>query len=270
MSYALMIKNADFSANRLGVVQLEETVRCTGISLSGSSLSFDHLGQTSTLIATVAPANTTDTIIWSSGNNDIVTVADGVVTQVGVGTTTVTATCGQHSASCTVTAVNVLNFEKAKLFAVKNSSSATFDYATIYTGDDFGSYCALYNKDVPTPYRVLDDGNNFGYNLYPIPLGKNATTITVTAPNTIYVNHWELNSAEMCTYGQSQSDPNVVSKTLAKLVAKDSSNPYSKTNGLGGWTKTVAEGADSAVFCLFHYDGTVSDEEIAGVTITVS
>ena len=60
--------------------------------------------QNITLTATVAPETTTDkTIVWKSADETIATVANGVVTAVSVGKTTITATCGSVSATCQVT-----------------------------------------------------------------------------------------------------------------------------------------------------------------------
>ena len=78
------------------------TVECTGISLNNSTLTF-ATGSTQTLSATVTPSNCTQTVTWSSNTTGVATVSNGVVTPVGNGTATITATCGSHSATCTVT-----------------------------------------------------------------------------------------------------------------------------------------------------------------------
>lgn len=75
---------------------------CTGITLDKDTLTIAR-GETDTLTATVEPADTTDTIVWSSENDGIATVENGVVTAVGLGETTITATCGGKTASCKVT-----------------------------------------------------------------------------------------------------------------------------------------------------------------------
>ena len=63
------------------------------------------VGKNETLTATVVPENATDkTIIWSSDNEDVVTVSeDGMVTAISVGEATITATCGEVTATCNVT-----------------------------------------------------------------------------------------------------------------------------------------------------------------------
>lgn len=75
---------------------------CTGITLDKDTLTIAR-GETATLTATVEPADTTNTIVWSSENDNIATVENGVVTAVGLGETTLTAACGDKTASCKVT-----------------------------------------------------------------------------------------------------------------------------------------------------------------------
>ncbi|MDE6317604.1 MAG: Ig-like domain-containing protein [Muribaculaceae bacterium] len=80
------------------------SVASTSISLNKSEIELT-VGQSETLMATLEPEDATDEIQWSvSANPDgCVTVVDGKVTAIAVGTATVTATAGEHSASCKVT-----------------------------------------------------------------------------------------------------------------------------------------------------------------------
>lgn len=75
---------------------------CTGITLDKDTLTIAS-GETATLTATVEPADTTDKVVWSSKDDNIAIVKDGVVTAVGLGETTITAACGDKTASCKVT-----------------------------------------------------------------------------------------------------------------------------------------------------------------------
>lgn len=77
-------------------------IPCTGITLSRNSLSIKE-GNTFTLTATVTPDWCTDTISWTSSDDDVATVTGGVVHGVSDGSATITATCGDYSATCAVT-----------------------------------------------------------------------------------------------------------------------------------------------------------------------
>lgn len=74
---------------------------CTGITLDKDTLTIAR-GETATLTATTLPADTTDKVVWSSADKTIATVENGVVTAVGLGETTITATCGNQTASSKV------------------------------------------------------------------------------------------------------------------------------------------------------------------------
>jgi uncharacterized protein YjdB len=81
--------------------EVEEEIPCTGLVLNKSTLTFNGNGQ-ETLIAAPTPSDTTDSIIWSSSNKNVATVSNGVVTAIGNGDCTITATCGSITATCSV------------------------------------------------------------------------------------------------------------------------------------------------------------------------
>ena len=86
----------------INVVTASTLIPCTSITLDKSTLSFiDKTSQT--LIATVQPSNTDDTVVWSSNHEDIASVVGGVVTAKKTGNCIITATCGNQSATCSVT-----------------------------------------------------------------------------------------------------------------------------------------------------------------------
>lgn len=79
----------------------DEEIPCTALSLNNTSLTFNGSGQ-QTLVATPTPIDTTDSITWASSNKSVATVSNGVVTSIGNGSCTITATCGTIKATCTV------------------------------------------------------------------------------------------------------------------------------------------------------------------------
>ncbi len=101
------------SIGQHGVTKIEvygtapATVAVTGVTLAPTSATLT-LGETETvtLIPTVLPADATDkSVTWSSSNEAVATVADGVVTAVAAGTATITVTTtdGAKTATCAVT-----------------------------------------------------------------------------------------------------------------------------------------------------------------------
>ena len=77
----------------------------TGISLNKSTLELT-VGENETLVATVTPADTTDTVTWDTGRSDIATVdSTGKVTAVAPGTAVITVKTadGNFTDTCTVT-----------------------------------------------------------------------------------------------------------------------------------------------------------------------
>ena len=58
------------------------------------------------MVATVEPADTTDTVTWDTGRSDVATVdSTGKITAVAPGTAVIAARAGEKSAFCTVTVV---------------------------------------------------------------------------------------------------------------------------------------------------------------------
>lgn len=82
-------------------------VVATSIAMSEAQLSIP-VGYSRTLTYSIAPANAWDTITWTSSNPAVATVdANGVVTAVSEGSTVITVSGENVSASCTVTVKNV-------------------------------------------------------------------------------------------------------------------------------------------------------------------
>ena len=83
------------------VVQYAEKY-CTAIRLSASNLTFAS-NEPQTLVATVEPSDTTDIVVWSSSDDTIATVENGVVTPKWNGNAIITAVCGAQRSECAVT-----------------------------------------------------------------------------------------------------------------------------------------------------------------------
>ncbi len=113
---------------------------CTEIILDKTSIS-PIAGEEVPINATLTPADTTDTLTWSTSNNKVATVSEtGVVTAVAPGTATITATCGDITAECKVdvklplTAISLS--DKTASILVGNSKTLTVTYDPEDTTDD--------------------------------------------------------------------------------------------------------------------------------------
>ena len=145
---------------------------CTEISLNQSSYELD-LSKTSslTITPTITPSNTTDTLVWKSNNNSIVTVVDGVITAVGVGTATITALCGTKMSTCEI---NV----------IKSCTGITLSHSTYslnLNGTTAATFTATVTPSDTTDAVVWTSSNTSVATVNP---GSNELKGTVTAKST--------------------------------------------------------------------------------------
>lgn len=114
----------DFSATCNVTVQ---EVKLQSISLDKSTLALERGNVSDALKVTYNPENTTDdkTVTWTSDDENIATVKDGVVTAVGIGTATITAKVGAKTAECEVTVtapLQSISLDKSNVEILKNAS----------------------------------------------------------------------------------------------------------------------------------------------------
>jgi len=91
----------------------KKDVPVTGVTLNETALTLT-VGATATLTATVLPNDATDKAVsWTSDNEAVATVANGVVTakEAGAAVITVTTKDGNHTAECTVTVTPIIEPE---------------------------------------------------------------------------------------------------------------------------------------------------------------
>lgn len=104
-------------------------IPATSVTLNRGSLFFHALNETAQLTATVLPADTTDTLTWSSSDEAVATVTQtGLVTCIAWGSATITATAGDKTATCSVLA------SEATISSI--AAAFTQGAAVIYDNDD--------------------------------------------------------------------------------------------------------------------------------------
>ncbi len=100
--------------------------KVTDVSLDKTELTLTE-GGSETLTATITPSNATNqNVAWSSDNENIATVSNGVVTAVSPGTAKITATADGKSDTCTVTVI-------AKTYSISVDPS-TLNFGSITEG----------------------------------------------------------------------------------------------------------------------------------------
>lgn len=183
MGNALVIKNVDFSANKLATITFGDTVPCTGITLDESTKAITAL-LPFTLVATPTPSNTTDTVEWSTSDDTVATVADGVVTPLKLGAVTITATCGSYSASCAVTIDNVVPSYKAVCGynPNKRTNSGAADAVTINKSSNATAAAFVIATDQASGSNIFDSSgyDTSPYRFVPIMIPAGAAKIVIS------------------------------------------------------------------------------------------
>jgi len=117
------------------------------------------VGETVTLTATKKPAKNTKAIKWTSSDETVATVADGVVTAVAAGTATIKATSGAKSATATITVEEVK--KEAELVELKATGAKKLTATLTQTAEITAKDIVVKKGTVTlTPAEVVVDGTN--------------------------------------------------------------------------------------------------------------
>ena len=104
-------------------------VPATAIALDQTTLELEQYKYTP-LVATLTPANATTTVVWTSSNEKVATVSEkGIVSALAVGTTTITATAGELTATCTVSVKETTPITCAQAVEIAKTVSANNEIA---------------------------------------------------------------------------------------------------------------------------------------------
>ena len=194
---------------------------CTDVSLNESNLTFNSKSE-QTLTATFTPVNTSEAKVWSSSNESVAKVSNGIVTPVSNGQCTIKITCGTKSATCSV----VVNMPvEVKDFTNYAYNTDTFTNPTSTSLQNKNTYYAIYNFN-----KVVNDGvmtltkkdnltsSDSAYSLIKLGIADN---------NTYYCRAKIKNNGSQLTAGNNQkqdkdSVPNDGEWHLVSYICKDS------------------------------------------------
>ena len=239
MAKTLVISGTNYVANALDKVTFGGNVPCTGISLDSDTISITDY--TPVIVGyTVTPEDTTDEIVWESSDTDVVTVENGAVTVVGIGTATITAACGNYSDSATVTVA--LSYIPDWLFAAI-SDNYSHSY---YSNSGMMSRLSAYGAGAQAGEFVCLQGSG-GEEKPVILFPKNTTHVKVTIgdPSNIYNN----NDTRICfTKDESCGESGVLARG-SKKVSEEVYNGKTTTEKI----VAVPSGSDSMLFVTRIY-----------------
>lgn len=257
MSKVLVIRGAVFSDNKLDTITFDDVVPCTGISLNVSSVTITAWDGTYQLVPTLTPSSTTDGVTWTSSNENVATVSsNGLVTSKNtIGTATITAHCGEYSASCVVS--TVVTFADTDLLKVTgygviaNSYTAGNDAAQFVANPTYPIVGYGLETGLLASYDVaVNSGSTVGQSVYPIPIPANASTLKITLPDALGT---KLRLCNLSYHNAETLQTSVANVTACKYVGYKSYN--SSAFGDSGTTLTIdlstakPSGADS--ICLY-------------------
>ena len=127
----------------------------TSITLDQSEITLENEGTMQLNAKVELTGKPTEPIEWNSEEPSVATVKNGLVTAVGAGTTTITATCGEKTATCKVTVnaspLQEVRLDKSKMEILKNDSETlTATLVPANTTDDRTVTWSTNAEDVAT------------------------------------------------------------------------------------------------------------------------
>lgn len=223
MGKALILKNGvDFSANAVATIEFAD-IPCTGITFAQNTYTVSGYNAV-TVEYTVTPADTTDSVIWLSSNTDIVSISNGVMTVNGVGTCTITATCGEFTATATVT--------------VSIACTPNWEFRNITSNNDFVSYGNFtYNRLLTfgvgaqaSTHNMPSIGDNVADSPYAIKIPKNTAKIRVSRGADKGSSFYNNSTSQFICWMQDVACGDSSFPDAAKRLSRDDFNPVTNAS----------------------------------------
>ena len=213
------------------------TVSATGITLDQSFKLIKLSDASVTITATITPSDATDKTIWTTGDDTVAKVVDGVVTPVGKGIATITAQAGDQTATCEIFVGEVVDL-----------STKTADYPA----NDFDilteALNASYKLTIPDGAKVAFDGLT------------TSNTVTCSGDATIILVDGSTNTVDASAIDQAAGIKVGGSGTTLTINAE--------TAGTGSlFAKGGSEGAGIGTRSGYNSTATCGDITITGGTV---
>lgn len=156
-----------------------DPISCTNITLSTNMLTFtDTTPQT--LIATVEPTDTTDSVVWSVSPSGIARVNNGLVTPRANGDCVVTVTCGSQTDTCSVSISGIEEVRPSKNLVFKVDSTCMDTSSNTLTDSVAGISATLIgNPTVSNEQIVFTESDKFNFNISSLGLTNNNRTLRI-------------------------------------------------------------------------------------------
>jgi len=231
------------AGGEIALLKEKEVVAPTAIALPETATT--RMGETLTLTLTLTPSNATLTgdVTWDSSEKGVATVTNGVVTPVSAGTTVITATYGDFTATCTVTVAAALNYGTLEA-PLSIADALTLAADVTANTNDFTPNEVYVKGDVKTAEGFFINGDYFGK--YNVSDGTN---------NLYVVNSKPVADVKGKVFGNDE----VVVKGYIQKTA-DSYQFIKKDNNTYPSIEKITKTGTSAI--------TVGDHENATVTVT--
>ncbi len=148
-----------------------EEIHVEKVELNLQDISLE-IGETATLVAVITPNDATNkNVTWTSANENIATVSNGLVTAIGPGETMITVTTedGEKTATCKITVteeeeelVSTISYDYTELTNQNVTATITFNRDDVTITNNDGSNEYVFEENGTFTFEYVDsEGNRF-------------------------------------------------------------------------------------------------------------
>lgn len=232
------------------------------IALNKQEMALDK-GKTESLTVTYNPEDTTDdkTVVWSTSDSKVATVENGVVTAVGVGKATITATVGEKQANCEVTVTSPLDHISIPSAAKVNKGETVSLSVSYFPEDTTDSKDVVWTSSNSAVASVKDGvvtGHMAGTAVITADVGGKQASCTVTVEVPLqYVSiagieeYTTMNRGESLQLGVNYYPQDTTANKAVRWTSSDESvvkiDETGKMTAVGGGEAAIKVGSDYSV-----------------------